>query len=329
MRAARPRAPASFAVGLAAALLGGCGSSGPMEAEGPPLQGTMGLPPVVRTSIGVELLLVPPGDFTMGSDEGPANERPAHRVRISRPYYLGRTEVTQAQFARFVEETGHVTTAERGGGAKVWRGGDWAVKPGASFRTVFPGAERPAVAISWDDAVAFCAWLTERERRMRTIDADQGFRLPTEAEWEHAARAGTRDRYAGTDRDEEVCRYANAPDAAAAREELGRETLPCDDGVGLGTAPVGSYMANALGLHDLSGNVWEWVADRHGPYRAQPGLLVDPEGPRTGEERVVRGGSWSGKLHGLTVSHRDGYPPSLNGGAIGFRVAMGRVAGGK
>lgn len=309
----------------AAALLCGaaaCASSAPKEPTTPPpvLESTVGLPPVVRTSVGLELLLVPPGQFLMGSEEGPPNERPAHRVQITRPYYLGRTEVTQAQFARFVAETGHVTTAERTGGAKVWRGKDWVVEPGSSFRTVFPGEDRPAVAVSWDDAVAFCAWLTARERRERRIGPKQVIRLPTEAEWERAARAGTRDRFAGTDDPEQVCQYGNAPDAAAAREGLGRDTVACDDGVGVGTAPVGRYMPNALGLYDLSGNVWEWVADRYGPYL--PGMKVDPAGPTGGEKRVMRGGSWSGKLHGLEVSHREGYPKVLNGGAIGFRVAM-------
>ena len=319
--------------GVTCALVAGCGSSAPEGASGPPrapLESSVGLAPVVRTGVGVELLLVPPGDFKRGSEEGPDNERPVRRVRITRPYYMGRTEVTQGQFGRFVAETGYRTTAERGGGAKVWRGKAWVLDPSASFRTVFPGEDRPAVAVSWDDAVAFCAWLTERERSARTIGPTQVIRLPTEAEWEYAARAGTRERYAGTDRDEDVCRHGNGPDEAAAREGLGRHALPCDDGVGIGTAPVGRYMPNALGLYDMSGNVWEWVADRYGPYPGGEGLVVNPTGPVAGEGegegekdlRVMRGGSWSGKTHGLQVSHRDGYPPSLNGGAIGFRVAM-------
>jgi formylglycine-generating enzyme required for sulfatase activity len=256
----------------------------------------------------------------MGSEDGPPNERPVHRVRLTRPYYLGRTEVTQSQFAQFVTETGYITTAEREGGAKVWRGQGWVLERGATFRTVFPGADRPAAVVSWDDAVAFCAWLTERERRAHNIGAKQVFRLPTEAEWERAARAGRAGRYAGTDEPEDVCRYGNVPDEAAAREGLGREVLPCDDGVGIGTAPAGKYLPNDLGLYDLSGNVWEWVADRYGPYPA--GRQVNPEGAAAGQERVMRGGSWSGKVHGVQVSHRDGYPPSLCGGAIGFRVAM-------
>jgi formylglycine-generating enzyme required for sulfatase activity len=241
-------------------------------------------------------------------------------VRITRPFYLGRTEVTQAQFQAFVDGTGYVTTAEREGGAKVWKDKDWAMDRGANFRNVFPGADRPAVAVSWDDAVAFAAWLTGQERRAGTIGPSAVIRLPTEAEWERAARAETGDRYAGADRPEEVCRHADVPDAAAARAGLGREVMPCDDGVGTETAPVAHFEPNRLGLYDMSGNVWEWVADFMGPYPSGP--VADPKGPGRGEERVMRGGSWSGKLHGLVVSHRDGYPPSLRGGAIGFRVAM-------
>jgi len=318
----RPSDLATPVAALAAVILAGCGSTPPERPTTPPpvLESTLGLPPVVQTSVGLDLLLVPPGLFKMGSSGGPGNERPAHHVRITRPYYLGRTEVTQAQFAQFVAETGHVTTAEREGGTKVWRGKDWVVEPNANYKNVFPGEERPVVGVSWDDAVAFCAWLTERERRERRIGPTQVIRLPTEAEWERAARAGTPDRFAGTDDPDQVCRYGNAPDAAAAREGLGRETLSCDDGVGVGTAPVGRYLPNALGLYDMTGNVWEWVADRYGPYLGAP--QNNPEGPVGGSQRVMRGGSWSGKLHSLEVSHREGYPPALNGGAIGFRVAL-------
>jgi formylglycine-generating enzyme len=117
-----------------------------------------------------------------------------------------------------------------------------------------------------------------------------------------------------------VCLYGNVPDEAAAREGLGREIMPCNDGMGLGTASVGSYRPHRLGLQDMTGNVWEWVQDRAGPYSEHP--QVDPQGPGSGDERLMRGGSRSGKLHGLQVSHRDGYPPSLAGGAIGFRVAL-------
>jgi formylglycine-generating enzyme len=274
----------------------------------------------IRTSIGLELRLIPPGTFQMGSSDGPDNERPVHEVQITYAYYIGATEVTQEQFSAFVAETRYVTTAQKHGGAKVWRDGTWIMVPEANFNNVFPGPKRPVVSVSFDDAEAFCAWLTTKERTAGTLSASAEIRLPTEAEWEYAARAGTNLRWAGATRIEDLCQYANVPDQFANRAGLKRNFIACDDGVGLETADVARYRPNAWGLHDMTGNVWEWTRDRMGPYPS--GKTVDPQGPSAGDERVMRGGSWSGNLHGLQVSHRDGYPPDLRGGAIGFRVVL-------
>lgn len=222
-------------------------------------------------------------------------------------YWLATTELPQSAFATFVSATAHLTTAERSGGAKVWTGDGWAMDPTASWRTVFPGPSHPVVAVSWHDAVAFCEWLTEHERAQGELPEGLVYRLPTDAEWEHAARAGTHRVYAGTDSDADVCRYANVPDQSAAAEGLGRRVLPCDDGVGIGTAEVGRYEPNAWGLHDMTGNVWEWT---------QSPAPADPS------QRTMRGGSWSGRLDGLRIDGRDVYPPDLRGGAIGFRVVL-------
>ena len=221
------------------------------------------------------------------------------------PLWVAAHETTQATFARFVAATGYVTTAEREGGAKVWRGSGWVMDPAATWRSVFPGPRRPVVAVSWHDAEAFCAWLTAREAAHGTLPLGHVYRLPSDAEWEHLARAGVHRVYAGTDSPGALCRFANAPDRAAARAGLGRDVLPCDDGVGLGTAEVGRYAPNAFGLHDMSGNVWEWTAS------------PAPEDPSA---RRMRGGSWSGRLDGLRLDRADAYPPELRGGAIGFRV---------
>ncbi len=256
----------------------------------------------------------------MGSDDGPMNERPRHEVRLAQPYYLGATEVTQEQFSAFAAETGYVTTAEKSGGAKVWRNGQWIMDPAANHKNVFPGPNRPVVAVSFDDAEAFCTWLTNKERALGTITPSARIRLPTEAEWEYAARAGTNSLWSGAKRAEDLCHYANVPDQAADRAGLGRQFMPCDDGVGLETAEVAHYRPNAFGLYDMSGNVWEWTGDWLGPYSAAK--TTNPRGAEKGAERVMRGGSWSGNLHGLRVSHRDGYPPDLRGGAIGFRVLL-------
>jgi sulfatase modifying factor 1 len=225
----------------------------------------------------------------------------------STPLWLAATETTQSAFATFVSATGHVTTAEQLGGAKVWSGDTWILDPTATWHTVFPGSSRPVVAVSWHDATAFCEWLTAHERELGELPEDFVYRLPTDAEWELAARAGTHRVYAGTDEPAQLCRYANVPDKSAAAASLGREVVPCDDGLGIGTAEVGSYEPNAWGLHDMTGNVWEWTSS---PAPDDPSL------------RSMRGGSWSGKLEGLRVDYRDVYPPELRGGAIGFRVVL-------
>ncbi len=282
-----------------------------------------GLAPERTNSIGMPFVLVPAGDFAMGSENGQPNERPVHRVRITKPFYLGKHEVTQAQFRTFIEATNYKTTAERDGGAKVWTGGQWEVDESASWKSVFVGARRPVVAVTWHDAVAFCEWLTQAEQNAGTLGPGEVYRLPTEAQWEWAARAGTTKAYFGTADRAEVCDFGNVPDRAADDAGFGRSFVPCNDAVGIGTAEVGSFNANAWGLHDMMGNVWEWVRDGYGPYHREAQL--DPDGRDEDAKRVVRGGSWSGKLSGLRVTHRDGYVPDLRGGAVGFRVVLETV----
>lgn len=327
---APPLAPGLVVLGLAL-LASGCGSGRSAEGsrrEHPDPAVTpfvdeasrAELAPARQAGGGIELVLIPAGRFTMGADDGPPNERPPHEVELSRPFYMSRHPITQEQFARFVDATGYQTTAERDGGAKVWVGDGWRTDPSASWRTVFPGARRPVVAVTWNDATAFCDWLTRHEREAGRIEDGDRYRLPTEAQWEWAARAGTTDRHVGTDRESEVCRFGNVPDRAADAAGFGRAFVDCDDGVGVGTSEVGRYAPNPWGLHDMVGNVWEWVRDGHGPYSAEP--LVDPEGPADAPLRTVRGGSWSGKLSGVRIAHRDGYPPDLRGGAVGFRVVL-------
>lgn len=279
-----------------------------------------GLPAERTNGLGMPLVLIPAGEFTMGSANGQPNERPEHRVLLTESFYLGQHEVTQEQFRRFVEATKYKTTAERDGGAKVWTDGRWDVDESASWKSVFVGARRPVVAVTWHDAVAFCQWLTESERKSGQLASNEEYRLPTEAQWEWAARAGTNDTYFGTADRARVCEFGNVPDRAADEAGFGRSFVPCNDDVGIGTAPVGAFAPNAWGLHDMMGNVWEWVRDGYEPYHRAAAL--DPEGPDVAEQRVVRGGSWSGKISGLRVTHRDAYVPDLRGGAVGFRVAL-------
>jgi formylglycine-generating enzyme required for sulfatase activity len=298
-------------------FLVGCGPISQSSTESPNLTG---LAPSIHLRAGLELRLIAPGRFLMGADDGPQNERPLHEVLLTQPFYLGTTEVTHAQFAAFVSETGYLTTAEQGQGAKVWRDGQWVMDPQANHTNVFPGPNRPVVAVTHTDAVAFCSWLTIKERAAKSIGAAAEIRLPTEAEWEYAARAGTDKNWSGAENAEELCLYANVPDKSAERAGLGREVIACDDNVGLETADVARYQPNAFGIYDMTGNVWEWTNDRMGSYPRES--VTNPRGAKQGTDWVVRGGSWSGNLHGLRVTHRDGYPADLRGGAIGFRIAL-------
>lgn len=251
------------------------------------------------------------GTFVMGSEDEP-QERPPHRVHVS-PFSISQTEVTNAQFARFVAATGYVTTAERAPdwealrkqlppgtpkpddallvpGSMVFAERKWLWVAGADWRhpegpksSIAGREQHPVVQVSWDDAAAYAKWA--------------GGRLPTEAEWEFAARAGSSGhRYTWGD---------DWPDKPMANTWEGEfpVTNSLHDGA-LGTAPVRSYPPNAFGLYDLAGNVWEWTADwyRADTYaaRADGGVTEDPHGPESANEptapleprRVIRGGSF-------------------------------------
>lgn len=223
------------------------------------------------TKLGAErdLLMVPiaPGEFTMGdSDMGPP-----HRVTISRPFFLGATEVTQAQW-----------TAVMG-----------------SNPSYFKGDTLPVETVSWDEAMAFCQKLTERERSAGRLPAGWEFTLPTEAQWEFACRAGTTGDYAGD------------LDAMAWY----------DKNSGSKTHPVGTKQANAWGLSDMHGNVWEWCADWYGS--SYPGGSVpDPSGAVSGSNRVSRGGSWGFSAVDCRSAFRGYVEPGFRHGNLGFRLAL-------
>ena len=247
-----------------------------------------------------EMVLVPAGSFTMGSpasEEGRYdNEGPVHRVRIPEPFAVGKYEVTRGEFARFVSATGHDT------GSSCWtrEGGKWKNRSGWSWRS--PGysqTERdPAVCVSWEDARSYARWLSGK--------TGKEYRLLSESEWEYAARAGTTTRYY----------WGNA---------IGRNRANCN---GCGsrwdneqTAPVGSFAANGFGLHDMHGNVWEWVEDCWNDDYA--GAPSDGSAWESGNcaRRVLRGGSWSGDPRYLRAANRGRSDTGFRSGSLGFRVA--------
>jgi formylglycine-generating enzyme required for sulfatase activity/predicted Ser/Thr protein kinase len=217
-------------------------------------------------AIGMEFVSIPAGSFRMGSSssEAGSDEQPVHEVRISRGFELGKYEVTQAE---------------------------WEAVMGSN-PSRFPGANRPVERVSWEDAQAFI-------RRLNARGDGYRYRLPTEAEWEYACRAGTPgERYGSLDA---VAWHAgNSGDR---------------------THDVGSKQPNAWGLHDCLGNVWEWVGDWYGGDYYQQSRGNDPPGPNNGDSRVCRGGSWYGNPRDVRAAYRNYGNPSYRGDGLGFRVA--------
>jgi formylglycine-generating enzyme required for sulfatase activity len=256
----------------------------------------LGTPVEITNSISMKLRLIPPGAFLMGAspddDQAEPDERPQHRVRLTRPYYLGVTEVTNAQFQKFVAATGYLTAVEMDGQG-AWLTSDNTRDPSRTWRKLAEmGANLPVTCVTWKDAEAFCRWLSDRESRI--------YRLPTDAEWEYACRAGTTTLYY----------FGNEPDFAQAN-------VPPDGAL----TSVGSHMPNPFGLHDMHGNAHERVLDGRRTYTSEP--ITDPLGPMHPESpRVTRGGAATSQWPNVRASHRYLDPMPYANNALGFRVAI-------
>jgi formylglycine-generating enzyme required for sulfatase activity len=276
-----------------------------------------------------DMAVLPGGAFSMGTDGtygyAADGEGPAHAVTLS-PFAIAPTTVTNDRFAAFVAATGHRTEAERYGSSFVfagllpddfpatrgvvatpwWRdveGADWAHPEGPHSSIAERGAH-PVVHVSWNDAVAYCAWAAVR--------------LPTEAEWEYAARGGlVQRRFPWGDELRPDGRHAmNVFQGTFPTRDSGEDGFT-------GTAPVGSFPANGYGLHEMTGNVWEWTADWFDPgwYRVSP--RDDPRGPASGSARVMRGGSYlchASYCNRYRVDARSANSPDSSTGNVGFRV---------
>ena len=282
-------------------------------------------------SIGMRMILIRPGSFVMGSASAGIrrmqthwnveeallrSERPAHTVQITRPYFLGQYEVTVGQFRRFVEETGYRTIAEEQGWGWVYdeKEKHWAKKQGASWK--HPGRDvwddHPVNLVCHKDAEAFCQWLSRKEGRE--------YHLPTEAQWEFAARSG---------KEGERFPWGRAyPDGKQLNLADRRSPMPwadrtIDDGHA-GPAPVGSYEPTDFWLYDIMGNVWEMCSDVFSSKAYEPArskAVVDPTGPSRGKRKVVRGGNWAFGAGIARNGFRCGVRPNLTVDVLGFRVA--------
>ncbi|MHC4120743.1 MAG: formylglycine-generating enzyme family protein [Planctomycetota bacterium] len=245
---------------------------------------------VITNSIGMKLVYIPAGSFVMGSGDSAAQlareyktkeeyfrrEFPQHEVRISEGLWIGQTEVTQGQYMSVMN-------------ARPWSG----------KLAVQEGANNPAVYVSWEDAVAFCSKLSQREGKT--------YRLPTEAEWEYACRAGKTTRFSFGDDDSSLGDYAWFCDNALNVNELYAHA-------------VRQKRPNLWGLYDMHGNVWEWCSDWYGEDYYSNSPSADPPGPPSGGARHLRGGSWVNTGGALRCSCRNCVNPGDRVNDVGFRV---------
>jgi sulfatase modifying factor 1 len=279
---------------------------------------------------------IPPGEFLMGTapedrlvdprtGEPATNDGPQHRVRISRPFAIGRYEVTVGEYSAFVADTGYESAGKCMGFAEPNR---FTMSDRFNWQSIDgeQGDRHPVTCVSWDDATAYADWLSRR--------TGETYRLPSEAEWEYAARAGSVGNYHwGTDAGS-ACRYANvrSPGAQSISDRQARsdadDGFPCDDGYPA-ASPVGSFQPNDFGLYDMQGNAWEWVADcNHADYEGAPAdgsAWVDDEGCQFG---LIRSGSFLNRVERSSATVRVGRPRSGRGTNMGFRVLRGAPVGG-
>jgi len=250
-----------------------------------------------RTFDGLEFVWIPAGEFLMGSPESEKgryrDEGPVRTVRITKGFWLGKYEVTNAQYRRF--KPNHSSSGFKGHSLN--------------------GDKQPVVKVSWEDAIAFCKDLTAKS------SGGIKYRLPTEAEWEYACRAGSRTTYQWGDAPNEGKGWLNGVDLTAKDKFSDCPTFDFDDSYVV-SAPVGSFRANAWGLHDMHGNVWEWCSDWYADdyYGTRSAPDSDPAGPESGFMRVDRGGGWDNSPAACRSADRGQSPTPARAVSLGLRV---------
>jgi len=296
-----------------------------------------GGPPIeYSNTVGIVLVQIPAGTFWMGATE-PAeelvkafpgygkspdyfsDEYPRHRVQITKPFYLGKYEITVGQFRKFTQDSGYRTEAESDGN------GGWGFNSESGrcegrrkwFNWQYPGFHQadasPVVDVTWNDAVAFCRWLSRKEGTK--------YRLPTEAEWEYADRAGGTTRFPEGDDPATLVSMAHVIDMKR-HPDFGHvqdlEFSPSETNVFPQT--VGRLRPNHFGLYDTQGNVWEWVSDWYGQHYYSSSPTADPQGPISGGLHVRRGGGWNSFPIWARASFRNWNTPESRCVNLGFRI---------
>lgn len=281
--AAKAKAPGALAAKKAAPRTK-APTKKPAAAKKPASRAAPGRP--AANSVGMKLVSIPAGGFTMGSpatEKGRGTDEAQQRVSITRPFLIGRTVVTKGQWKAVMK-------------TEPWKG----------QRCVVDGDDAPAVYVDWHDAVAFCRKLTVQERAGGWLEKGEHYRLPTEAEWEYACRAGTKTAWSfGADPrklDDHAWYYGNTGDRKEAYAHL-----------------VGRKKPNPWGLCDMHGNVYEWCSDW---YKSALGGGDDPQGPSTGTTKVLRGGGWGYDPARCRSADRNKNDPSFTDFSGGFRVVL-------
>ena len=263
-----------------------------------------------------EYIFIKGGTFLMGSPEREVDrikEREArHQVKVG-DFYMAKHTVTVAQFEVFINENHYQTEADKGGGSRMWTGKEWKQKAGVNWRCDVKGEaqkdkQHPVIHVSWNDAVEYCKWLSAK--------LNASFRLPTEAEWEYACRAGTTTPFnTGENLTTNQANYdGNYPYKNFPKGKYLQRT-----------ALVGNYPPNAWGLHDMHGNVYEWCLDWYGGNyydeckQSRPSGIENPTGPERGSYRVLRGGYWLGSAQRCRSADRLNAGPSHRYVDVGFR----------
>jgi formylglycine-generating enzyme required for sulfatase activity len=239
---------------------------------------------IITNSIGMKLVYIPAGDFMMGCNDGNSNEKPVHKVTISKDFYMGVTEVTQAQYKALM----------------------------GTNPSYFKGDNNPVERVNRDDAMEFCRKLSQSDGKIYT--------LPTEAQWEYACRAGTTTKYSFGNSESELYKFGNYCDKSNTTGYSWQDKRH-DDGYDK-TAAVGSYRPNNFGLYDMHGNVWEWCRDWFDESYYSKAGKVDPENTQNTGFHLLRGGNWRNWASICRSATRFRLTPGYRSNSVGLRVVI-------